>query len=129
KSKILWKFTGLAGDADDAKVATEQGFAELSELAADGFVPLPVGACLGFIASPWIDGERLKARDAQNPAVLCYLGRYIARAAKPGFSERETREAMDRLGEMLYWNVKEALGERVAEQAIRASKNLRPPRT
>ena len=122
-SSVLWKFEGLTGGA-------EAGASRMTELAERGWTVAPLASALGFVARPWLSGKPLR-RESRDEATLVHLGRYIAAAALPPVPESgraaalevssgrspEDRLRLERLREMLYWNVRESLGERLAERA------------
>lgn len=116
-SAVLWKFEGLAGEA-------EEGAARLAELARRGWTVAPLGCALGFVARPWVEVAPLRRED-RDPALLRRIGRYIAEAALPAGPETERRAGLERLRGMLYWNVREALGVSAADRAL-ACEGLAP---
>lgn len=126
---VLWKFHGF--DSPDP-FSRDTPIDRSMSLAADGFVPAPLGQVHGFVAVPWIEGARLTRADAAEPAVLEHVARYLVRAAGPPLSDAETRASLTRLAGMLYWNTKEMLGEAAAEHArswLRFAENAGAPRT
>jgi hypothetical protein len=108
-SAVLWKFEGLAGGAEEAS-------ARMAWLARRGWTVAPLDCACGFVARPWAEGQAL-SRESLNGGFLAHLGRYIAQAALPACPEAERRAALERLRGMLYWNVREAFGEAMAERA------------
>lgn len=108
-SAVLWKFEGLAGGA-------EEGAARMAELARRGWTLAPLDCALGFVARSWVEAAPL-CREDRDPALLRRIGRYIAEAALPAVQVVEQRAGLERLREMLYWNVREALGVAAAERA------------
>jgi hypothetical protein len=108
-SSLLWKFEGLTGGA-------EAGTSRMAELAERGWTIAPVTAVLGFVARPWVEGKPLR-RESRDAKILTHLGHYIAAAALPSVPESERSAALQRLREMLYRNVRESLGEALAERA------------
>jgi hypothetical protein len=111
---VLWKLAGLHCNRD-GQSATEATFARLSLHARAGFGPAPLGTFRGFVATPWLEGKRLTRADAADVTVLERIGRYIIHAAGPDLGVEENTASIDRLAEMLYWNAREALGEKIAE--------------
>lgn len=107
-SSLLWKFEGLSGGADAARE-------RMARLARRGWTVGPLDSFQGFVARPWIEGKPL-CRESCDPAILAHMGCYIAEAAMPPVSESEWCAALDRVREMSYWNVRESLGEAVAER-------------
>jgi hypothetical protein len=116
---VLWKFSGLGGDCDGIQSATERTMQQMQELAGRNFAPAALDARLGFIGMPWMEGARLTRNDREDPETVNCIGRYIATVAKPGLSHSEARDSIKRLEEMLYWNVRESLGEEMADRALR----------
>jgi hypothetical protein len=104
---VLWKFNGLGGGA-------EQMMRSLQDRARGGWTPTPLGTAFGFVATPWIDGTPL-TRDDVSDDLIAHFGRYIRGSAGPALLPDEQAGAFDRLGEMLYWNAWESLGERAAD--------------
>lgn len=105
-NKILWKFTGLHRDLSNAE-------------ASRGTVQRPkrLGACHGYTAFEWIQGTRLAKEDRSDHRLLQSCADYLADNAGPKLSSEEKGAARERLDEMLFWNIKEALGETMAEKA------------
>jgi hypothetical protein len=116
---VLWKFCGLGGSASAA-------LRKLSAPADAGLVPRPLGCFRGFLALPWIEGRRLVRADA-DAAVLNHIGRYLLRVAGPPLADDESREAIERLTEMVLVNVTELLGKTAAEQTHACLEALRHP--
>ncbi|HET7624644.1 MAG TPA: hypothetical protein VFM25_05205 [Verrucomicrobiae bacterium] len=116
---VLWKFAGLGGASGSAENSAEIAFKKVSRLAEAGFAPKPLGHFRGFIATPWIDGTRLTLADSADSAVLKNIGHYIVRAAGPALDSGESRSAISRLAEMLYWNTNKLLGNLIAENTKR----------
>jgi hypothetical protein len=112
-ASVLWKFAGLGPAPGGAQSATQRTIARLRRLADEGWTPAPLGSAFGFVAAPWVEGAPLTRADA-DPAVLSHVGRYLVRAAGPPLAPREGDAALARLGEMLYWNTWESLGEEAA---------------
>lgn len=110
-NKILWKFTGLHRDLSNAE-------------ASRGTVQRPkrLGACHGYTAFEWIQGTRLAKEDRSDHRLLQTCADYLADNTGPKLSSEEKSAARERLDEMLFWNIKEALGETMAEKA----RSLRP---
>jgi hypothetical protein len=117
--KILLKYEGLAGllveqgDAGAPLTLAESVSATMSGRAAEGYGVTPLGNVKGFVATEWLHGDRLAHSD-RDPALLAHIGRYLAQTAGPPLSEEEHRAGLLRLGEMLYWNTWELLGEETA---------------
>jgi hypothetical protein len=120
--EILWKFNGLNSFSYNLRPGAKNGFAPFNELSKKEFTLAPIERCNGFIAIPWIRGSRLSKAESRDPAILQHLGRYIAHAAEPGLGSQEAHSAIQRLTEMLYLNVKEALSEELADQAVHSAK-------
>jgi hypothetical protein len=108
---LLWTFEGLAGRAEAA-------FDRMERLAALGWTVAPCGCRQGFVAKPWTQGRRLERTEAR-PDLLARIGRYIAAAAGPPLTMAEQRAALERLRELLYWNIRESLGAAGAERSRR----------
>jgi hypothetical protein len=114
---VLWKFEGMAyaerdADGDAAYMAQKR----LTARAADGWCPAPLGTAFGFVAVPWVEGERLMAADARSPGVVAHIGRYIASVAGAALTPEEQAESHSRIAETLYGNTHEALGVDAAER-------------
>ena len=110
---VLWKFAGFGGDDE---LFVDAALKKTSRLAKQGFTVPPIGSFRGFIAMPWIQGRRLTAANAINPAVLECIGDYIPHAAESTWTRDEHAASISRLAEMLFWNTKEALGDSLAER-------------
>jgi hypothetical protein len=123
-TSVLWKFAGLHCN-HDGQSASDAALARLSLHASAGFGPAPLGAFRGFVALPWLDGKCLTRADAADALVLHRIGRYIIHAAGPDLSDEEQIASIDRLAEMSYWNVREALGETIADQTRALGKAAR----
>ncbi len=109
---ILWKFTGLGCQWEGGRTASE--LAENAARTSGNLVVRPLASACGFAAFPWIDGTRLRCRDAADPKLLKHLGQYLLASAGPVLPATESQAGVSRLQEMLYCNVKEALGDSVA---------------
>jgi hypothetical protein len=116
--RFLCKFAGLnlapGGAATLAEVAAER----LTELAACGCGPAPLGVVHGFVIRPWIEGTPLTRAEA-NTAILTAIGCRLAHIAGPLLPASGVEAGMARLQNMLCWNTREALGEAAAECAHR----------
>ena len=113
-TRVLWKFAGLATDADGVDQA-EAAYQILTQRGKAGWTPAPLGTAMGFVAMPWIEAAPLTFADA-TPDTLKHIGHYIASVAAAPLSLSEHNDALTRLADMLYWNTWEALGE---EHAVR----------
>ncbi|HUR46892.1 MAG TPA: hypothetical protein VMZ27_13525 [Candidatus Saccharimonadales bacterium] len=122
KSGVLWKFAGLAGETNGH---AHEGMYSMGLSPGEEEVSIPpiIFARLGFVASVWANGDRLTAQDGSSPTLLNQIGKYIARAARQGLDASGARAGIHRLKEMLYWNIKEALGEQWADGASRLFKD------
>ncbi len=118
-SAVLWKFEGLAVGPDGP--LAEAAFRRQAERARQGWTVAPLALGSGFVAVPWVEGQPLSLEDARNQTVLAHIGRYAASVAGPPLAEEERLQAVRRTGEMLYWNVWEALGEEWALRTRRWS--------
>jgi hypothetical protein len=134
--KILLKYEGLAalpgeqGEAEALLTLTESVSATMSGRAAEGYGVTPLGNVKGFVASEWLPGDRL-TRSELDAALLSHIGKYLAQTAGSPLSEDEHRAGLLRLGEMLYWNTWELLGEAKAAftrdlVAVAADAAIRP---
>jgi hypothetical protein len=112
---VLWKLAGLHSVPPDAASAAEHTLERLQSRAAGGWTPAPLGACMGFVATPWVEGTPLSLSGA-SPDLLRHLGRYVVAAAGPPLDSAEADTAFEHLEEMLYWNVWEGIGEQEAER-------------
>ena len=106
-SSVLWKFEGLTGGAEAARD-------RMAWLAKRGWMAVPLDVAYGFVARPWIEGKPL-SRESCDSAILAGIGCYIAEAAMPPVAKSEHEGAIKRLREMVYWNIRESLGETAAE--------------
>jgi hypothetical protein len=100
-SSVLWKFAGLC---DTGKACRQDALAE------KGFTLPPLGRAMGFVASPWVEGEHF-TRENLDSALLDRIAAYIRAVARPPLESLEGRGAFERLREMVRVNVAEALGE------------------
>jgi hypothetical protein len=114
---VLWKFSGLAPAQLSMGSMTETAFATLLARAKEGYAPRPLGAYRGFIAMPWIEGERLTPRDGRDPRFLEHMGRYILKVSSRPLSRSEAGASLARLKEVVQCNVRESLGEDWASRA------------
>lgn len=124
---VLWKFAGLAIGPDGRGMA-EAALQIQADRAAAGWSAAPLAQALGFVAVPWLDGERLTPADAE-PGLVERLSCYVAQAAGAPLSPRQSVEAAERLREMLYWNTWELLGEAAAEPLKRLPPTVMSPDT
>ncbi|HWH70342.1 MAG TPA: hypothetical protein VNT26_13230, partial [Candidatus Sulfotelmatobacter sp.] len=85
-----------------------------------------LGSFDGFIAQPWMEGQRLQPTDAKDPAILSHLGRYLAARAGPILPLTAAQAGLKRLADILYWNIREACGERLAARAQAWVESLPP---
>jgi hypothetical protein len=130
-AQVLWKFSGLGCAPMHEQTLAELAMSRASLLAKQGLVPQPLGSFRGFIAMPWIDGQRLTLADRRDPAVLAHIGKYLVRSQGEPLSLEEIRSARSRLAEMLYWNAKELLGDKFssrAQQLAEIAPTADPPR-
>ena len=103
RRRALWKFTGFTAALHHA-------------ISREPIQLVPsLCACHGFTMQPWIEGERLRAGHADDE-LLEKLADYIASAAQPAASRDARLASARRLGEMLFWNAKELLGEDTAKE-------------
>lgn len=119
-SSVLWKLEGLTGGAEDARD-------RMAWLAKRGWTEAPLDSAYGFVARLWIEGKPLRI-DQCDAAVLDRIGRYIVDAADSELSIAEPRASLEQLRELLYWNTRKSLGERMAERTLRW-KRLIPERS
>jgi hypothetical protein len=75
------------------------------------------------VARLWIEGKPLRI-DQCDAAVLDRIGRYIVNAADSELSIAEQQASLERLRELLYWNTRESLGERMAERTLRWKRSI-----
>jgi hypothetical protein len=122
--QVLCKFAGLALGPGPHGTSAAAEAALLAERADHGGGPAPLGLRYGFLTLPWIDGTPLTRADA-DPALLAYIGHYIAAVAGPLLTPAEAEAALARLRDWLYWNTWEALGEAAAVRA--RQRGERPP--
>jgi hypothetical protein len=107
---LLWKWAGLGSWVDRGCSTYDLIQARAERLCPRGFVEQPIALCHGFLATRWLNGERLAAGAADEEA-LRLLGSYIAAASGPRLSSAEQQIAMDRLESLVRTNVAEATGE------------------
>ncbi len=112
---VLWKFGGF-GSALNASAIHNGPTAERAYVGGSVAVPGTLGRCCGFIATPWIEGKRLAASDAADASVLSRAGEYLMHSAGPPLSALGSEQAVKRLADILFWNVKEAMGDAAAER-------------
>ena len=115
---VLWKFAGLGCEWAGGQTAAERVLAQMRARSRTGWVAEPLGSFRGFIALPWLEGQRLHHKERYDGALLGHLGRYLTAAAGPALAEAEAKAATGRLREMLHANTREALGEALAERAF-----------
>jgi hypothetical protein len=122
--RFLCKFAGLnlapGGTATMAEVTTER----LTELAARGCGPAPLGVVYGFVIRPWIEGLPLTRANA-NTAILSVIGRHLAQTAGPMLPTSGAEASLARLQDMLCWNTREALGHMAAARTHRVYEKIR----
>lgn len=119
--RFLCKFAGLNLARGGAATMTEVAAERLTELAARGCGPAPLGVVHGFVIRPWIEGAPLPrvTRADANAAMLTAIGRHLAHTAGTMLPASGAEAGMARLQDMLCWNTREALGEVLAERARR----------
>jgi hypothetical protein len=104
---VLWKFQGTEA---------ERTYEVLHARSEQGWCPEPCGVAHGFVAMPWLTGA-VPRSGAADAATIRALGRYVADAAGPPAAADVHAAGVERLAEMLYWNVWEGLGPELAERA------------
>ena len=118
---LVWTYVGMSEvlRPDGSLFSREQAAARrIDHLAGAGFTEAVCASELGFIATSWIDGARLRAEDASvDSAIVSLLASYCAAASLPALSDEEARAGWRRLQEMLRWNVKEAISDQAMERA------------
>lgn len=114
---VLWKFVGLTRESEAIVV-------QIRRRAGAGWTASPLATAFGFVALRWIDGTPL-VRQALSPCLLEQIGRYIRESAGPALGTDEQSAAFERLGEMLYWNARESLGDAAAQRARRLADQAR----
>ncbi|MDB6029045.1 MAG: glutamate-semialdehyde -aminomutase-like protein, partial [Verrucomicrobiales bacterium] len=124
---ILWKFFGLAISPDSSWNLSQAVAATMRKRAKRLKIPGPLGVCHGFVGTPWITGQRLRAIDSIVPHLLEKLARYIAFSAGKPLTEVDARSSLARLSNMLFHNTGESLGENVAELTRELSRVITPP--
>ncbi len=118
---ILWKFVGLGSLRQEATGTVWQS----ADSSNQSWSPQPLGWFRGFIALPWINGKRLSCKDGRDPDILNHISHYVAAVSKPPLPPGEQAASLARLEQMLFWNTKEALGDTLAERALRTARKLR----
>jgi hypothetical protein len=120
---ILLKFAGFAWAPSPAApllTRMEQQSQRLARLARAGLAVAPLASLHGWLAFPWVEGRRLRARDADR-SLLELLRTHIAYAAGPPLSSQEAADACERLRMIVTCGARELLGERAADRAARAA--------
>ena len=105
KRSVLWKYIGLDAAEDD--VLRESSFVP--------WLPRPLDTFRGFVALPWIEGKPLDRAAINEPSMIHQMARHVVVLAQPPLSEEDHGAGVARLGEMLYWNVKQSLNDQLAE--------------
>ncbi len=129
--KILWRFAGLGCGSDGEMDLTRSLFRQWRRRSEVSCLVAPVAMCNGFIASPWIEGTRLQAVDANDAGVLQTISNYAVNASGQPMNRREADSAFERLQQILYANTEKALGGDWVERArffvarVTSSKELR----
>jgi hypothetical protein len=117
RGSILWKYIGLSPSV------AEPMLEQMHERAEKTDSPTPLRICNGFVAMPWIQGERLTTSSSNNE-ILQTLARYIAASAQEPLPASKAKCAIERLKDMTVFNCREALGDEFdprAEKYIRAA--------
>jgi len=78
----------------------------------------------GFRPMSWVEGTRLSRENLFDPAVLNEVGQHLGAVSGPPMSQEEQTAAIARLEHMLFWNIKAALGDNLAERALRTARNV-----
>jgi hypothetical protein len=120
--RVIWKFQGL-GSFRDGLTRPNDCMDLLATASSKAMSPPVIGRCMGFVATPWIEGSRLTAEWRKRPEILPTLAKYLV-AKISELREEEQQRGVERLGEMLYWNTKEVLGDDYAETAKRIFRSL-----
>ncbi len=107
---VLWKFIGLAGPADADADPVRPAFETLQARARTGWTTPALGASLGFLATPWMEGTPLTRSDV-TPRLLSHIGRYIAGTATRPLGGTQQRDALRRLREIACCNIREAFSD------------------
>lgn len=114
---VLWKFSGLG--------AATGGFSSGSlrhhkdESGSDECWLPVIGARLGFTATPWVEGERLKPSAIARPEVMRSVVDYAVMSFHAPLDAQEHKRGVRRLEEMAYWNLREAFGDEAGKKARR----------
>jgi hypothetical protein len=98
---VFWKFAGFGSEG----CASLRG--QLDERARRGWATAPLGTCCGFVATRWVEGERLTPENGTFE-VLSEIARYIADVAGRELTGEEGCDAMRRLTHMMGENAREA---------------------
>jgi hypothetical protein len=111
---VLWRFKGVAVGRDGSTMA-EAAFEQVRRRAEAGWTLAPGAVDLGFVATPWIDGDRYSSPwhhedHSADIDVFDTIGRYISKVAGAPMPAEERACAFDRISEMLVVNVTEACG-------------------
>ncbi|HKO15341.1 MAG TPA: hypothetical protein VJU87_03825 [Gemmatimonadaceae bacterium] len=102
--QFLLKFEGL-GRLGRPRLARARALADA------GFAPRPVGFANGFLATEWLEGVPLDARDA-SPAFVQHVARYISWLHRHARATADV--SPDALLDMMRCNVREGLGDALA---------------
>jgi hypothetical protein len=108
---VLWKFDGFNPSRGLMEARMEKNSNHLETRAVERFVPMPIKAAFGFVATTWIEGERMSKNEGRSQGVITHLGRYIRSTAMRALASGEGKKAVERLALMLRCNVGEAFGK------------------
>ncbi|MDB6057595.1 MAG: Cell division protein FtsK, partial [Verrucomicrobiales bacterium] len=115
---LLWKFLGLAPGRADSELASMRKRAKHTNS------PAPLRMCNGFVAMPWIEGERLTSDRADE--MLQTLARYIADSVQEPLARKKASESTRRIADMTAFNLREALGAGWPPSLDRFVRRFRP---
>lgn len=115
---VLWKFLGLAPNRADSELTTMGKRAKYTNS------PAPLRTCNGFVAMPWIEGERLMSDGADE--MLQTLARYIADSVQEPLAQNKALESTRRIGDMTSFNLREAFGAGWPRSLNRFVERFRP---
>lgn len=123
---VFWKYEGVEPAPGFQASLAEHRFRRLGELAGLSWSPAPLGMHRGFVAVPWITGQRLCARDIDYP-LLNLLANYLAATCRPAPPEAEARARFETARELAVRAAGEFLEEAEARRVERFVRRVEPP--
>ena len=123
---LLWKFAGLGSGADFSVSLLEEKWRRLTELAEKSWTVAPVAKKHGFIAVPWLQGQRLTSRDIDYP-LLNQLANYVLNAALPPMPVAESTAQFEYLRELILQGPGDWLPDQKAITLTEFVRQAQPP--